>query len=307
MTLSHEDHQFQRLIHRINPQSRLLRTWQLTGGVSAEVTALEIEDVDGQRQKLLARRHGAIDLSHNPHIARDEFRLLQVAHAHGLIAPKPYYVDEQCDIFPTPVIIIEYIEGDTHFAPANLAGYLLQAATQLARIHSVASSPELAFLPAQGRGFGSRPATLDASLSEGRIRDTLESAVPASHLNRPVLLHGDYWPGNLLWNNGQLVAVIDWEDAKRGDPLADVANARLEFLFAFGIDAMNDFTSQYQSMTSIDFANLPYWDLCAALGPCSRISTWGLPAETEQAMRQRHSQFVVHAAEGLGSRQAQSY
>ncbi len=34
----------------------------------------------------------------------------------------------------------------------------------------------------------------------------------------------------MLWKDGQLVAVIDWEDAPLGDPLADVANSRLESL-----------------------------------------------------------------------------
>ena len=31
---------------------------------------------------------------------------------------------------------------------------------------------------------------------------------------RIALLHGDYWPGNVLWKNGALVGVIDWEDTQ---------------------------------------------------------------------------------------------
>ena len=73
-----------------------------------------------------------------------------------------------------------------------------------------------------------------------------------------MLLHGDFWPGNILWRYGQLVAVIDWEDAALGDPLADVANSRLEILWAFGIDAMQSFTHYYQSLT-------------ASISPTSRI------------------------------------
>jgi aminoglycoside phosphotransferase (APT) family kinase protein len=37
--------------------------------------------------------------------------------------------------------------------------------------------------------------------------------------------------------------VLDWEDAAIGDPLADVANVRLELLWARGIEAMEPFTS----------------------------------------------------------------
>ena len=32
------------------------------------------------------------------------------------------------------------------------------------------------------------------------------------------LLHGDYWPGNVLWQQGRLAAVLDWEDAALGGP-----------------------------------------------------------------------------------------
>ena len=103
-----------------------------------------------------------------------------------------------------------------------------------------------------------RPAIVDKTGDEWRIRDTLEAVWPLPQRNSPVLLHGDFWPGNILWKDGQLVGIIDWEDAALGDPLADVANSRLEVLWAFGIDAMQSFTRQYQAMTTIDFINLPY-------------------------------------------------
>jgi thiamine kinase-like enzyme len=83
-----------------------------------------------------------------------------------------------------------------------------------------------------------RPVILDESLSEGRIRDMLESVWPLPRVNQAALLHGDFWPGNILWKNGRLTAVIDWEDAALGDPVADFANSRLEILWAYGRKAM---------------------------------------------------------------------
>ena len=71
----------------------------------------------------------------------------------------------------------------------------------------------------------------------------LEEVWPLSQQNRSVLLHGDFWPGNILWRDGQIVGVIDWEDAAFGDPLADIANTRLELLWAFGVEAMRQFHS----------------------------------------------------------------
>jgi aminoglycoside phosphotransferase (APT) family kinase protein len=113
------------------------------------------------------------------------------------------------------------------------------------------------------------------------------------------LLHGDFWPGNVLWKDGQLVGIIDWEDAALGDPLADVANSRLEMLWAFGIDAMQSFTRQYQAMTTIDFINLPFWDLCAALRPAAKFAEWAADDATEKTMRERHRWFIAQAFKKL--------
>lgn len=286
---------FARLIRRMDPESALRRAWRLTGGVSAHVTAVEVKRADGDVQTLLVRRHGEVDLRQNPNIARDEFKLLEIAKSHGLAVPQPHYLDESGDLFPTPYLVIEYIEGETDFEPADVDEYVRQMAEELAKIHRIGALPELSFLPEQGQGFGERPAILDDSMDEGRIRDALELAWPLSDMNAFTLLHGDFWPGNILWREGKLAAVIDWEDARTGDPLADLANTRLEILFALGAEAMDDFTDRYLSLTGVDSINLPYWDLCAALRPCSKFSGWGLDADTEARMRERHRSFAERA------------
>ncbi len=304
MTGSKEDKKFAQVVQKMDLQSKLLRTWELKGGVSAQVTALEIERPDGHTKKMIVRQHGAVDLKRNPQIAADEFKLLQLVHSAGLAAPEPYYLDQSGEIFSMPYLVIEYIEGETEFTPSHVPDVILQLATHLSRIHTVdCSKLAVSFLPQQERRYAEklreRPTILDESLEEGRIRDALEAVWPLSQRNTPVLLHGDFWPGNVLWKDGQLMAIIDWEDAAVGDPLADVANSRLEILWAFGIDAMQSFTHQYQSMTTIDFTHLPYWDLCAALRRVAQIAQWGLDDTTERTMRERHRWFVTQAFEKL--------
>jgi aminoglycoside phosphotransferase (APT) family kinase protein len=296
-----EVERFEQLVQRLDPRSRLLRMWPLKGGVSARVTALEVTLPEGQTKKLIVRHHGTVDLQHNPHIAADEYRLLSLLHAAGLPVPAPYTFDESGEIFPTPYIVVEYVEGTTEFAPADLPDFIRQLATQLARIHQLDG---VSFLPeielAYAEKLKHRPATLDDSLDAGRIRDTLELVWPLPRRNKSVLLHGDFWPGNILWWEGQLVAVIDWEDASVGDPLADLGNTRLELLWAFGSDALHQFTQHYQSlMTAVDFTHLPYWDLCAALRPASKIGDWAAAATRERIMRERHTWFVTQAYAAL--------
>jgi aminoglycoside phosphotransferase (APT) family kinase protein len=304
MTDAKEDHMFEHVVQKIASQSKLLRMWQLKGGVSAQVTAFEIERPTGQTQKMIVRQHGAVDLKHNPQIAADEFKLLHLLSSVGLAVPTPYYLDQSCEIFSTPYIVIEYIEGESEFAVLHIAKIIPLLATYLSRIHQIdCSKLDLTFLPEQEKRYieklRERPARVDELLQEGRIRDTLEAVWPLSQHNPSTLLHGDFWPGNILWKDGQLVAVIDWEDAALGDPLADVANSRLEILWAFGIDAMLDFTRHYQTMTSIDFTNLPYWDLCAALRPIAQMAQWTGDDLIAKNMREGQRWFVTQAFEKL--------
>lgn len=307
MTPSTDISAFAQLVRKFSPDSVLLRAWPLHGGVSARVTAIELQHPDGHAQKLIVRQHGAADRARNPHIARDEFALLRGLHAAGLLAPTPHFLDTSGDIFATPVIVIAYIEGEPLLALTGVPDFIAQFAAHLARIHQLdCSALDLSFLPQQAETWaakiGNRPAQLDDSLDEGRVRDALEAAWPWAQRNASCLLHGDYWPGNILWQDGRLVGIIDWEDAAIGDPLADLAITRLELLWAFGDDAMLSFTQQYATVAPMDFTNLPYWDLCAALRPANQLSEWASDADAEARMRERHATFVAQAFERLSTR-----
>ncbi|MBC8076623.1 MAG: phosphotransferase [Chloroflexales bacterium] len=308
VTLSNRDRRFEQLVQTMDPQSTLLHTWALQGGVSAQVTALEIARPDGQTSKLVVRQHGAVDLGQNPHVAANEFELLRLLQSFQLAAPAPYHLDESCAIFATPVIVIEYIEGSQEDAPVNEADCMRQLAAQLSRIHAADwSQADLSFLPDQAQRYAAMvraaPANERAAGDEERIRHALAAAWPLPERNPATVLHGDFWPGNVLWHNGQLVALIDWEDAAVGDPLADVANARLEILWAFGADALRAFTQQYRSLTpGVDWTDLAYWDLCADLRLAGRIGEWGLDEASEATMRARHRWFVDQAFAALAAR-----
>jgi aminoglycoside phosphotransferase (APT) family kinase protein len=199
---------------------------------------------------------------------------------------------------------VELIEGGTVAVPSDLAEFAGQLATVLAAIHTVDhGGSDLSFLPDQERRFTRAvrepPATLDEALAEGRIRDALRPVWPLAQRNRSVLLHGDFWPGNTLWRDDTLVAVIDWEDAGLGDPLADLANGRAELAMLFGLEAMRHFTRRYLDlMPSVDHTNLRWWDLCAALRPAGQMSGWGLAADARRRLQEGHRAFVAELLDG---------
>ncbi|MBE0695857.1 MAG: phosphotransferase [Anaerolineaceae bacterium] len=309
---------FVQLVQKIFPHSKLLRIWSLKGGISAGMTALEIEHQDGSTQRMIVRQPSEKTLANNPRAAENEYSILRILHTLGLAVQRPVYLDQSGAIFPTPYLVIEYISGKPEFSPSNAADLPLQLAVHLAKIHSLdCSALDLSFLPKQaveGSSIpGSHSSNSNQSLSEDRIRDILQSASPLPPRNPPRLLHGDYWPGNILWQADKLAAVVDWEDAAVGDPLADFSISRLDILWIYGMDAMISFTRHYQSLMSIDYTDLPYWDLSAALrlarlagadlaGWAAFFLPFGRTDITEQTIREHYRFFISQAFEKLAPR-----
>jgi aminoglycoside phosphotransferase (APT) family kinase protein len=299
---------FQRVIHEVNPGAELLRTWRLRGGVSARVTAAEIRLPGGRCEKLVIREYGDANLRADPHAASHEARLLEWLRSAGVPVPAPRYTDESREILPRPYLVVEFVDGvaaqETQDDPA---GVVRQLAAVLAGIHRAAGwREELPFLRDDTERFArtlrERPARLDDALSEAEVRAALTRLWPPASRNEPALLHGDFWPGNTLWHGGELAAVIDWEDAGFGDPLADLANGRLEISMFLGVDPMREFTGHYRSlMASLDYTGLPFWDLCAALRPAGKMSSWGLDAATLRKLQDGHGAFVRQALDAFSA------
>ena len=303
----------ERLATRIREGARLADWRSMTGGSSALTLELELRSANGNSESVVLRRYGERDLRQNPRVAECEFRLLGVAERLGLPVPMPVLLGEPDDDWPTPFVVIERVDGKPDFAPSDLDYHLRRLAETLAAIHRVDTQVDgLGFLPSQADSMAAvvREASPDAddTLFLRRISDALRAASPFPGRNPPTLLHGDYWPGNVLWKDGELAAIIDWEDAKTGDPLSDLANARLEVLWAFGWEAMSRFTRLYLDAARVDDTSLLYWDMFAVLVIASNFETiaegWApapMPdrAADELELRERLRQFAEAALSRL--------
>jgi aminoglycoside phosphotransferase (APT) family kinase protein/8-oxo-dGTP pyrophosphatase MutT (NUDIX family) len=293
---------FQQLIEKIYPGATLNSHGKLEGGISAQVFVIEVTMPDGQSKKLVVRQYGNANLQADPKAATHEFTLLHYLKTKNLPVPEPLYADESCTILPSPYVVVEFIDGKTIEEPRDAIDFVHQMADTLAEIHKIdiAATELPSFLHNQQQVFttklSSQPPQLDKSLSEDRIRGALAEHWPPTQENKSVLLHGDFWPGNTMWKNDKLIGVIDWEDAGIGDPLADLGNGRLEILMFFGVDAMEEFTVRYKAvMPDLNYDNLPFWDLCAALRPAGKMASWGLDEETFRKLQAGHKKFTDQA------------
>ncbi len=297
------------IVRAIDPRAELLRTWPLSGGISSRNDCAR--DCVARRADEAADRATAVGLGRSSAVRTrraDEFR-----SAAAYCAPPdcptsvPVHLDESG---PDPFFVIEYIDGATDFSPSDLSSYIAQLASHLAAIHRVERYRAcVSQLHARHRAEAVvLPPGADATLGVARICEALARAHPLPARNGIKLLHGDYWPGNVLWKDGRLVGVIDWEDTQSGDPIADLAVSRLDVLWAFGERAMHEFTARYQAIASIDLTDLPYWDLVTALRPVFNLAEWasgwdkfGRPDVNEATMRAGHRVFVEQAFAALSA------
>jgi aminoglycoside phosphotransferase (APT) family kinase protein len=274
----------------------------MDGGVSATATFIEAQSADDERQRFVLRQHAGPEPGGVSHVsAVNEARLLGTLRAAGLPVPEPRLADESGTILADPFVVMDFIDGAPVTGPPEPVGFTAQLAAALAKLHNAGlARTKLPFLPdvhqVAGRRLGTRPQSPDDSVSETAIRAALTGSWPPPAANDERVLHGDYWPGNTLWRDGELVAMIDWEDTAFGDPLADVGNARLELAMAFGAGAAADFTVQYRAaMPGIDVTALPYWDLYAALRPAGKMASWGLAAADLDRFVAGHREFTSAA------------
>lgn len=302
---------FAPIVRRLDPQAVVERAWPLKGGISAQMTAVAYRDGDGRSQAIIVRRPSPWMLEIHDHAAQYEFDVLTAVRDAGALVPRAYFYDESGTVLPDPFLVIEYLPGEVVFRTNDVDGYGRQLAEQLVRIHAIdPQRPILRDLPQHAASLDQSilgDVELDESIDHGRVLEVLRPVWPLPAANAPALLHRDIWPGNLVWRDGRLAGVIDWEDAAIGEPLADVSVARLDLLWAFGWPMVDAFTSAYRQFTTIDMSQLPYWDLVAAIRPANELSFWavawpdvGRPDLNSATMRAGQRDFAARALAAVG-------
>jgi len=265
-------------------------------------------DEAGKRCDAVVRCHGDIDYANNSHIAADEFAFVSALRETLQTVPRPLYLGADKAVMARPYAIYEFVEGELVSDTASLGSRIPQMAQWLANLHELDAgefklrvSSSSVLVPRQALRDSSSP--LDEEVFEPQIRGLLEQFSQPLISGKPVLLHGDYWSGNLLWQDKDLVAVIDWEDFGVGDAFADLGCARLELLWATNESFVERFTDSYlraRGLALVDVARaLAYWDLCSVLPFANTLQAISLNDADRSSKRKALAGFVGRAANAL--------
>lgn len=264
--------------------------------MSAAMFLLDVALPDGASLRVVARFPGEFVRSLFDDPAQHEADVLRAIRASGLPVPEVYSLGDGSD---GRFLLLEYLPGRATANPEDPDAFVRSIAECLAMIHATGlADGRLDHLPLTRIQYGSSRTEFNADLREPEVLARIVALEGPTH-DRLVLRHGDFWPGNILWQDGKISGVVDWENALRGPAIADLAITRLDVAWVLGFEAMEDFTAHYLSLNAIDVSNLKYWDLRAALRPMPNLEEWagpyahlGRPDITHEGMREVLLKFV---------------
>lgn len=267
----------------------------LHGGVSADVRVLELREADGGRRHIVVRQHGAAKWKELPaQVTTNEYGVLRVLADLDLPVPRPLMIDTSCKRLPAPYLVLPFIKGEAE--PTNILTGARHIAVFLARLHAL--EPAELQLPSQLPTRSDPRAELRQYLAPRYAHVHALLSSDASFTPAPArLLHGDVWPGNMLWHGDTICAVLDWEDVALGDPAADVAGCRVELLWKYGHEAADAFVTAYDELAQLTVSarQRAWWELLVVAGAFAFMHEWGLDPATETRMRER-GEAVLEAA-----------
>lgn len=275
--MSDPDRKFLQIVKTLDPQARLIETRRMTGGISAEMIAVKFSCGETTKE-IVVRRHSEKSLTENPQLVEQEFEILKELCQAGLPVPYPYHLDATGRIFSRPYLVLSLLDGKTEYAPKDVNDFGKKIALKLLEIHSLNSDGKFSFVPDQKKRLDKelfrQKEKYDQSTDELNIREILKRKWKECIFNPPALLHGDFWPGNILWRDGEITGILDWEEAEIGDPLLELAITRFDLLFICGQECMDTFTRTYLENSKINSDRLPIFDLIAALRPSGKMEAW---------------------------------
>lgn len=170
-------------------------------------------------------------------VAHEQRWLPELAGRLRVPVPVPVRTGVPGDGFPWPWTVAPWFDGRpaVDLPPADRAGLAAGLAGFLTDLHRPAP-PHAPPNPVRGVPLAHRDALLREQLAGGTVPRAAELAAlwddllpaPPWPADRPVWVHGDPHPGNLLVGpDGGLAAVLDFGDITAGDPATDLATGWL--------------------------------------------------------------------------------
>ncbi|MCH6160572.1 phosphotransferase family protein [Streptomyces marispadix] len=264
----------------------------LSGGSHASTHLLEA--VVTQQQAVLRR------FPHGDDSAAREAKVLAVLDGLDGFAPRLLGVDPHGEHCGMPAVLITRLPGRADITPDDPDAAAAALGHALARLHAVPAT----------RLSGFRDGMTAIRSSTGPAAAALQGHAERLAAQPRVLTHYDYWSGNVLWHDGMLTGVIDWDGAGLAPRGFDVGWCRLDLALLHGArtTAADSFSAAYRDASGVSSPDEPLWDLYTLARSHRSVETWvpnyaglGRTDLTPGELRRRHSAWTDRCLGAVGA------
>ncbi len=265
---------------------------QLIAGGKSNLTYILRGRRNGAPASWVLRRPPLGHVLATAHDMTREFRVLSALAPTGVPVPKVHLLCEDAEVIGAPFYVMEFVEGTVYRDKSQTATLTAGRARAmswalmdvLADLHAVDPAevglgdfgrPE-GYLDRQVARWGKQLAASRSREVPGidALHEALGDAIPQSQ--RAAIVHGDYRLDNAIVDDeDRIAAVLDWEMATLGDPLADLGLlcvywTELETLgagkaltsavdSAAGFPAQDELIERYAARSGLDVTPLPWY------------------------------------------------
>ncbi|MFL6765748.1 MAG: phosphotransferase family protein [Sphingomicrobium sp.] len=223
------------------------------------------------------------------HAVDREYRLLSALSPISFPVPRPLALCDDPGVIGAIFYVMELATGRPYangalpdFDPATRRRMYEQLVDTLAELHNIDPvSADLADFGRPGNYFERQVARWTRQYRDSetdylpemeRLIAFLPQTVPAQ--SRSSIVHGDYRIDNVVYDgDGTLTAVLDWELATLGDPLADFSYLAMQWVMpadggaglagldleALGIPTLDEITARYSERSGVPVADRLDW------------------------------------------------
>ena len=289
----------------VAPGSSIASVRRLDGGLGNGMHILELTNQASLSQRVVLRRYTGDGDSPSAD-ALLEWRVLKLLQELGIAAPIPLFLDADGSVVGTPSIVISFVDGKPVLCPSDVPDWAGQVAKSLWKLHSIdLSQVDVSFLgPPMDIAETATARCADRARFRvhplgQRLREaTLGEIADVSPVDTTIV-HGDSWPGNILWREGALLAFVDWNEAVLSDPAIDVGYMWMDLMLIGEVEAAEEFTGRYEDLNGGPVPNLRLSKMQALgramPGPERWLPGWtglGLTSLTAEEVRRNFSQMI---------------
>ena len=236
--------------------------------------------IDLNSKKIVLRKKPNNSLLKSAHLIDREFRIITELHKANFPVPKPIEYCNDVSIIGTEFYLMEYVDGMIHrdfrlssFSPQERFEIFQEYIRVMALLHSI-DYKKLGlsnFGKAESNYYKRQIDTWSRQYKSSETQtikemdfliDKLAKSIPLNNSEVVSIVHGDLRLDNIIFDkySNKILAVLDWELATLGNPIADLSYGCLFYHFPLSFYGLGNFDKGYYGIPTENEFKQIYFD-----------------------------------------------